>query len=466
MAQTIETQLVVLGGGPGGYAAAFLAADRGIETTLIEARERPGGVCLHCGCIPSKALLHAAKLITNAQEADEWGLKFSTPEIDIDKLRTKKDKIVDVMSGHLAHVSKQKNINYIQARGTFADSQTLSLDNGDSVRFRNCIVATGSQPTKIPLFDIGSDRVMDSTSILELKDIPESLLVIGGGYIGLEMGSVYAALGTKVSVVEFMDALLPAVDADLVKPLHRRLKRNFDKIMLGTKVVKLEDTGNGVKATFEGPKVKEPEITYDRVLAAIGRRPNSKNIGLENTKVEVDEKGFVKVDKQRRTTDPNIFAIGDIAGEPMLAHKASHEGKLAVQVIAGDRGVEWDVRAIPAVVFTDPEIAWAGLMENDAKQEGREVKTAFFDWKPSGRATTRGRNDGITKLVVDPETDQVLGIGLCGEEAGEMIGEAVLAIEMGATSRDIAMSIHAHPTLTETVMEASESLHGMATHIY
>ncbi len=465
MAQTIETQLVVLGAGPGGYAAAFLAADRGIETTLIDARDRPGGVCLHCGCIPSKALLHAAKLITDAQEADDWGLKFLSPEIDIDKLRAKKQKIVDVMSNHLASVSKQKKINYIQTRGTFADSQTLSLENGDTVRFKNCILATGSQPAKIPTFDIGSDRVMDSTSILELKDIPESLLVIGGGYIGLEMGSVYAALGTKVSVVEFMDALLPVVDPDLVKPLQRRLKKNFEKIMLGTKVVKLEDVDNGVKATFEGAKVKETEVTYDRVLTAIGRRPNSKNIGLENTKVEVDEKGFVKVDKQRRTTDQNIFAIGDVAGEPMLAHKASHEGKLAVQVIAGDKGVEWDVRAIPAVVFTDPEIAWAGLMENEAKQEGREVKTAMFDWKASGRATTLGRTDGVTKLVVDPETDQVLGIGLCGQEAGEMIAEAVLAIEMGATSRDIGMSIHAHPTLSETVMEASESFHGMATHI-
>ena len=465
MAETIETQLAVIGAGPGGYAAAFLAADKGMQVTLIDSRERPGGVCLMCGCIPSKALLHAAKVIEDTREAADWGLSFSEPKIDIDKLRARKNQIIDTMSGHLATGAKNRKVNYVQARATFENSSTLSLDNGNKVKFQHCILATGSSPTKLKHFDIGSPAVVDSTGILELESIPESLLVVGGGYIGLEMGTVYSALGTKVTVVELMSSLLPGVDADLVRPLAQRLNKHFKSILLETKVAKLEKAGDKVKAYFEGEDIKEPEQIFERVLVAVGRRPNSANLGLENTSIELDDKGFVKVDEYRRTTDRNIFAIGDIAGEPMLAHKAAHEGKTAVQVIAGEPAM-WDVRAIPAVVFTDPEIAWAGLTQSEAKAQKRDVNVARFDWRASGRATTLGRNDGLTKLIVDPETDRVLGVGMVGDGVGEMIAEGVLAIEMGATARDLAMSIHPHPTLTETVMESGESLHGLATHIY
>ncbi len=465
MAKTIETQLAVVGAGPGGYAAAFLAADKGMQVALIDSRERPGGVCLMCGCIPSKALLHAAKIITDTREAEEWGLTFGEPKIEIQKLRERKNKIVDTMSGHLAQGAKQRKVEYHQARATFADSNTLQLDNGDKIRFQNCILATGSSPTKLPHLNIDSPAVMDSTSILELEDVPKSLLVIGGGYIGLEMGSVYAALGSKVTVVELLGNLLPGVDPDLVRPLHQRLSQQFEKILLNTKVTKLEQADGKVKVTLEGEEIDNPEQNFEKVLVAVGRRPNSANLGLENTNVELDDKGFVKVDAYRRTTDKNIFAIGDVAGEPMLAHKASHEGKVAVQVLAGEPAM-WDVRAIPAVVFTDPEIAWTGLTQTEAKQQNREVKVARFDWRASGRASTLGRNDGLTKLIVDPETDRVLGVGMVGQEVGEMIAEGVLAIEMGATARDLGMCIHPHPTLTETVMEAGESLHGLATHIY
>lgn len=460
-----DAELVVIGGGPGGYAAAFLAADKGMNVTLVEKDARPGGVCLHCGCIPSKALLHAAKVIAETREAEEWGLHYSEPKIDIDKMRDKKDSIIDMLSGHLAHVAKQRKVNYIQATATFENSNTLSLDNGDKLTFKNCILATGSSPTKLPHLNIDSPKVLDSTSVLKLETVPKSMLVIGGGYIGLEMGTVYASLGCKVSVVELMGSLLPGVDADLVKPLHKRLSKLFDKIMLNTKVVKVEDVGDGIKVSFDGEDLENNSMVYDRVLVAIGRRPNSKNLGLENTRVEVDDKGFVVVDEYRRTTDSKIFAIGDVAGEPMLAHKASAEGKLAVQVLAGEPAM-WDVRAIPAVVFTDPEIAWAGITENEAKKQGIEYQVAKFDWAYSGRATTLGRNDGVSKIIFDPETDRILGIGLAGAGVGEMIAEAVLAIEMGATTRDLAMSIHPHPTLTESVMEASESVHGLATHLF
>ncbi len=465
MAKTIETELAVLGAGPGGYAAAFLAADKGMEVTLIDSRSLPGGVCLHCGCIPSKALLHAAKLINDAKEAADWGLKFTSPKIDLDKLRERKKKIVGGMAEHLGASAKQRKVNFVHATGKLADSNTLELENGDKVRFQKCILATGSSPTRLPFLNIDHPAVVDSTGILELEDIPKKMLVVGGGYIGLEMGSVFAALGTKVHVVEMMGNLLPGVDTDLVRPLHQRLKEEFKKIMLNTKVQKIEPDGKSVKAHFEGEEIDEKVIEYDRVLIAIGRKPNSQNIGLDNTEIEVDDKGFVKVDGHRQTTEKGIYAIGDLAGEPMLAHKASHEGKVAVQSMLGEPAI-WDVRAIPAVVFTDPEIAWCGLTESEAKKENRKVKVARFDWRASGRATTLGRNDGLTKLIVDPETDRLLGMGLTGTEAGEMISEGVVAIEMGATALDLGMSIHPHPTLTETIMEAGESLHGLATHLY
>jgi dihydrolipoamide dehydrogenase len=355
-------------------------------------------------------------------------------------------------------------VTYVPARAAFENSTTLRLDNGSGLRYRTCILATGSSPTRLPAFNLDSPRLMDSTAALKLEDVPKSLLVVGGGYIGLELGTVYAALGSQVTVVELTGSLLPGVDPDLVRPLHARLTKQFHKIHLNTKVTKVAEVSGGLRAALEGEGV-EPEMTFERVLVAVGRRPNSRGLGLENTKVQVDDKGFVRVDAKRRTTDEHIYAIGDVAGEPMLAHKASHEGKVAVEVIAGEPA-QWDARAIPAVVFTDPEIAWCGLTEAEAKQQNREVKVARFHWGASGRALTLGRTDGLTKLIVDPESDRLLGVGLVGVGAGELIAEGVVAIEMAATARDLAMCIHPHPTLTETIGEAAESLHGLATHLY
>ncbi len=463
MPETLQTDLVVLGGGPGGYSAAFLAADLGISTVLIDATPKPGGTCLHRGCIPSKALLHAAHVIHSAHDAADFGIKFATPEIDLAKLRTKKEKIVDMMASHLLEMCKKRGVKHVPGRGAFVDANTIQVDDGPAIKFKNAIVATGSIPAKLPTFDIGSKRILDSTSALELENIPKSLLVVGGGYIGLEMGTVYSSLGSKVSVVELTPSLLPGADADLVQPLHARLKTQLHAIYLNTKVVKVEEVNEGIKVTFEG-EAPEKEVVYEKILVSVGRRPNSANLGLEKIGVAM-ERGFIKVDAQRRTNVSNIFAIGDIAGEPMLAHKASHEGKLAVQVIAGEP-LAWDVRCIPAVVFTDPEIAWAGITENEAKKENREVKVGKFRWGASGRATTLGRSDGVTKVIIDPKSDRVLGVGIAGPGAGELISEAVVAIEMGGTAKDLAMCIHPHPTLTETMWEAAESLHGLSTHLY
>jgi dihydrolipoamide dehydrogenase len=465
MAENVETDLVVIGAGPGGYAAAFLAADLGLRVALVDAATKPGGVCLHCGCIPSKALLHAARLITEAHEAGSWGLHFQAPKIDLPALRARKEKIVDSMATNLAELAKRRKVTYLQARATFDNSTTLKLDNGGSVTYKHCILATGSLPARPPMLNLNSPRLLDSTGALQLENAPTSLLVVGGGYIGLEMGTVYAALGSKVTVVEMTPSLLPGVDADLVRPLHTRLKPLFENIYLNTTVTKIAEESNGIGATLEGEEVKDKQPVFDRVLVAVGRRPNSRDLGLAKTKVQTDQRGFVKVDGQRRTDDPAIFAIGDVAGEPMLAHKAAHEGKLAVEVIAGHKSV-WDTRAIPAVVFTDPEIAWCGITETEVQKQNREVKVARFHWAASGRATTLGRNDGLTKLIVDPESDRILGVGIVGAGAGELIAEGVVAVEMAATARDLALSIHPHPTLSETLGEAAESLHGLATHIY
>jgi dihydrolipoamide dehydrogenase len=465
MVDSVDTDLVVLGAGPGGYAAAFLGADRGLRVTLVDDRPKPGGVCLHCGCIPSKALLHAARIIGETHEAASWGLKFSPPQIDLGALRSKKEKIVDTLASSLARLCKERQINWIQTRGVFEDANTLGLKSGGKVRFKNAIIGTGSSPSRIPGLDLPTPLLMDSTGALNLENVPGSLLVVGGGYIGLEMGTVYAALGSKVTVVELTGSLLPGVDPDLVRPLYQRLQTQFQKIHLNTKVAKVEQAGKSIRATLEGPEVTEAQQTFDRVLVSVGRRPNSRELGLDKAGVAVDDKGFIKVDEHRRTNIPHIYAIGDVAGEPMLAHKAAHEGKLAVEVITSEPAV-WEPRCIPAVVFTDPEIAWAGLMENEAKKANREVKVARFHWAASGRAMTLGRTDGVTKLVVDPETDRILGVGVAGPGAGELISEGVLAIEMAATARDIALSIHPHPTLTETISEAAESLHGLASHLY
>jgi dihydrolipoamide dehydrogenase len=460
----MDTELVVLGGGPGGYAAAFLAADRGIKVTLIDAAAKPGGTCLFVGCIPSKALLHAAHLITAARDAGAFGISFTAPKIDVKVLRAKKDKIVDMHASHLLDLCKKRGVTFLSGRGSFTDPQTIQVEGGATVTFKNAIVATGSTPAKLPSLSLNSPRVLDSTSALNLDNVPATLLVVGGGYIGLEMGTVYAALGSKVTCVELTGSLLPGVDADLVRPLAARLKSHFHQICLNTKVAKIAEAPGGIRATFEGD-VTDKEQTFEKIIVAVGRRPNSADLGLDKAGVDVDAKGFIKVNEQRRTTNSNIFAIGDVAGEPMLAHKASHEGKLAAQVIAGETLV-WDPRAIPAVVFTDPEIAWCGLTETEAAQQERAVRVARFHWAASGRATTLGRTDGLSKIVTDPQTDQVLGVGLCGPGAGELIAEGVLAIEMGATAKDIALSIHPHPTLTETVSEAAETLHDLSSHIF
>ncbi len=463
-----KTKLVVIGGGPGGYAAAFLAADLGIETTLVEMEKNPGGVCLYRGCIPSKALLHAAKLLNETRDAANIGLTFGEPKIDLDKLRGWKESVVGKMTGGLGQLTKARKINYIKGRARFVSPTELDIEteNGSQkLSFEHAILATGSRPARIPAFDIGSSRIMDSTGALELESIPKTLLVVGGGYIGLELGSVYAALGTKVTVVEMTSGLLPGADRDLVKELEKSLKKNLHSIMLETKVVSMKEGKNGIKVNFEGEKVTEPEQTFEKVLISVGRVPNSQDLGLENTKIVPDKRGFVDVDAQRRTVEPTIYAIGDIAGEPMLAHKASHEGRLAVEAIAGHK-VAWEPQAIPAVVFTDPEIAWAGLTETQAEKEGRNINVARFPWAASGRATTLDRSDGVTKIIIDPETERVLGIGIAGPGAGELIAEGALAIEMAALASDLKLTIHPHPTLSETVMESAEVLFGQATHIH
>ncbi|MBX3425965.1 MAG: dihydrolipoyl dehydrogenase [Pirellulales bacterium] len=467
----MHSQVVVLGGGPGGYAAAFLAADLGMEVTLVESDPRLGGTCLLRGCIPSKALLHVAKVIAEAREMIEWGVEFGAPKLAVEKMRARKEKVIETLSGGLAQLAKRRNVKRIHATGIFVDSNTLQLEGGDPatyeeerLTFDHCILATGSTPAMPKMFAIGSERVMDSTGALQLADIPESLLVVGGGYIGLEMGSVYAELGSKVTVVEFTEGLLPGADRDLVKPLHKALVERFEKIYLGTKVTGLKAVGDKVEASVEGPETSGT-LTFDRVLVSVGRRPRTAGIGLENTKVTLDDKGFVRIDDQQRTSDPAILAIGDAAGEPMLAHKASHEGKVAAEVLAGEPAA-FDKAAIPAVVFTDPEIAWAGLTADQAKLEGRKVEIAQYPWQASGRAIAIGKTDGMTKWLIDPETDRVLGCGIVGSGAGELIAEAVVAIEMGCNIRDVAESVHPHPTLSETVAFAGEVHLGAATEVY
>lgn len=465
---TLTTDLVVLGGGPGGYPAAFAAADHGMDVTLVNEESTPGGVCLHRGCIPSKALLHVAKLINETREAEQWGLTFSKPKLDLDKLRDFKNSVIGGLTGGIGQLAKARGVKLVQARGSFLDSNTLELKNADgstgTLKFNKAIVATGSSPAMPGFFNIGDERVMDSTGALALADVPKKLLVVGGGYIGLEMGSVYAALGSQVTVVEMLSGLLPGADRDLVRPLQKRLAGQFKAIHLNTKVAKLTASKKGIVADLEGEGVDSPQ-TFDRVLISIGRRPNSRGCGLENTKVEIDDKGFIVVDKNQRTADPNLMAIGDIAGEPMLAHKATREAKVAVETLLNEPA-EFDNVAIPAVVFTDPELAWAGITENEAKAEGREVNVVRFPWAASGRAQTLSRTEGLTKLITEPKTERVLGVGMVGPGAGEMIAEAVIAVEMGLVARDLADSIHAHPTLSETLMEAAEAVFGQATHSY
>ena len=462
-----STQVAVLGAGPGGYAAAFYAADLGMQVALIDEEANPGGVCLYRGCIPSKALLHVAKVIDEARHAGAWGVTFPEPTIDIDKLRSFKQGVVDKLTGGVGQVARLRKVKFLQGRATLTGPHSMTIAGkgaATSLQFEHCILATGSQPTRIPSLSIDSPRMMDSTAALEVPDVPASMLVIGGGYIGLELGTVYATLGSKVSVVEMTPGLLPGADRDLASVLHKRLDKLFAAIMLNTKVTKVVEHTKGIRVTFEADGQTNEQV-FDRVLVAVGRRPNSKIPGLDATAVKIDAKGFIETDGQRRTAESSIFAIGDVAGEPMLAHKASHEARVAIEAIAGHKAV-FEPQAIPAVVFTDPEIAWCGLTEAQAAEQGIEIEVAKFPWAASGRAITIDRPEGLTKLLLEPKSGRVLGVGIAGSGAGELIAEGVLAIEMGATADDMKLTIHPHPTLSETLMESAEVFFGQSTHVF
>lgn len=464
-----STDLAVVGAGPGGYAAAFLAADLGLSVTLIDPEPNPGGICLYRGCIPSKALLHVARLIGETREAKRWGVTFSEPEIDLDRLRKWKDGVVHKLTGGLGQLTRKRKVRYTQGRAKLLGSGSLEIQpsGGASSRasFGSIVLATGSSSVRLPEWPENSPRILDSTTALELAEVPGKLLVVGGGYIGLELGSVYAALGSRVTVVEMTSGLLPGVDRDLVRPLARKLEGAFEEILLDTKVARFEDRQDGVRVTLEGTEVSKPERMFDRVLVSVGRRPNSADLGLKSTRAETSKAGFVQVDAQLRTGEPGLSAIGDLVGQPMLAHKASHEGRVAVEAIAGKQ-VAFAPAAIPAVVFTEPEIAWCGLTETDAKQQGSKVEVVRFPWAASGRALTMDRTEGVTKLLIDPQTERILGVGIVGSGAGEMIAEGVLAVEMAALATDLKLSIHPHPTLSETIMESAEVFFGQSTHIH
>ncbi len=461
-----ETEVLVIGGGPGGYAAAFRAADLGMDVTLVDMAERPGGVCLFRGCIPSKTFLHLVELIHDAAHAEAMGISFGPPEIDLEAIRAWKGKVIDKLANGLVSLAGGRGIQRIKGRAVFEASDRVRMHESDvgHIKFRHAILATGSHPTPFPSIALKKGgRIMNSTGALELADVPESLLILGGGYVGLELGTVYAALGSKVSVVELGDRLLPGVDKDLVKPVKRRLTEIFENIALNTRVTTLKEHENGVNVTLEG-EINKPEQTFDRVLIAIGRQPNTKELGLENTNVKVDDRGFVIVDDQQRTADERIFAVGDVVGGMMLAHKATHEGKVAAEVIGGKPSA-FEARAIPAVVYTDPQIAYCGLTQEQAQKENRTVAVNRFPWKASGRALTMDATEGHTKILIDPETERILGVGVVGRGAEDIISEGVLAVEMGALAGDVALSIHPHPTLSETEGEAAEIFLGIATHV-
>ena len=463
-----QPRLAVIGAGPGGYPAAFHAAELGMDVTLIDPEANPGGVCLYRGCIPSKTLLHVASLLGEVEEAAAWGVQFGQPEIDLERLRSWKDLVISRMTGGLGLLARARRVRCVQGWARFEgpgalDVKPVSGGEPERVDFDYAVVATGSQPAAPPGFEIDGERVLDSTSALELAVVPETLLVVGGGYIGLELGSVYAALGSRVSVVEMETGLLPGADRDLLRPLERKLESTFAEILLSTRVANLDVQPDGVDVELAGARVENRSRSFDKVLVAVGRRPNSAGLGLDSAGVELDGRGFIKVDHQRRTTAANIFAIGDVAGEPMLAHKATYEAHVAAAAIAG-HAATYDAQAIPAVVFTDPEIAWCGLTESEARESGRPHEVARFPWAASGRATTLGRNDGLTKLILEPTTERVLGVGITGTGAGELIAEGVLAVEMGARADDLRLSIHPHPTTSETLMEAAEVFFNTSPH--
>lgn len=461
-----KKELVIIGAGPGGYAAAFRAADLGLKVTLIDPEENPGGVCLYRGCIPSKALLHLTEIKQEAERATDFGLKFDKPEIDLKKIRKWKEKVVKKLTGGVGQLTKGRKINYIQGEAAFKSGNELEIktENGKkkSLHFENAIIATGSVPTDLPNAQIDHKRIIDSTDALNLKDIPNSLLIIGGGYIGLEMGSVYSQFGSRVSIAEQSDRFLLGTDPDLVEIFKKA--QDFENVFFKTTAKEVKTKKGGVKVILEND-VESQEKTFDRVLIAVGRKPNSENLNLANANIEPDEKGFIKVNQRRQTTTPHIYAIGDLTGDPLLAHKASHEGRIAAEVIAGKKGAAYDPQAIPAIIFTNPAIAWCGLTETEAKKENIKVKIVKFPWSASGRAIALGESSGLTKLLIDPETEVILGGGVAGKNAGSLIPEIALAIEMGSTAKDLTLTIHPHPTLSETIMEAAESFYGSPTHL-
>jgi len=468
MPEVIQTQVAVIGAGPGGYGCAFMCADLGLQTVLIDVEKNPGGTCLYRGCIPTKALLYVSHVISNALEAEKFGVHFQKPKLDIDEIRKNVRGVVEHLTGGLGQLTRLRNIHYIQGRASFLDSNTLEvfLMDGRELRINAeyTVISAGSRPA---LFGqpIESPDIMNSNTAVNIEEIPERLLVIGGGYIGLELGTVYATLGSEVTLVEVTDGLLPGVDRDLVRPLEKHLEKVFHQIHLKTWVKQLKPQKKGIAVELEGAEIKKPQQIFDKVLVSVGRKPNSSGLGLKNTNVAVDEKGFIRVDEQRRTTDPYIFAIGDVAGGMMLAHKATHEGRTVAEVISG-KNVAFEPQAIPAVVFTDPEIAWCGLTEGQARAKNIPIQVTKFPWSASGRAMTMFRGEGVTKMITHAETKQILGFGIAGANAGELIGEATLAIEMGATPEDIDLTIHPHPTLNETIMETAGAFLGRSTHLY
>lgn len=465
--EPIKTEIVVLGAGPGGYAAAFYAADKGKKVILVEQDKRLGGVCLNRGCIPSKAFLHAAKFITEAKESAQRGITFDPPRLDLEKIRAWKESILNKLAQGIGFLAQKRGVQVVSGRGHFEDSETLRVetDAGQKfIKFDKAIIAVGSKSTLPKAFDLGNPRVMTSREALQLEDIPPTLLVVGGGYIGMELGTVYATLGSQVVVVEALDSILMGADADLVRPVQNYAKKHFREVRVKTKVLNMSTSGKQIKVLMEvnGQQVQE---LYDRVLVAVGRTPNCSHVGLENTKVTRDEKGFIQVNAQQQTEDASIYAIGDVVGGALLAHKAAKEARIAVEVITGGSSAFENI-VIPAVVFTDPELAWCGLTETEARQKGVQVQVAKFPWTASGRALSFDRTDGLTKLIIEPETERILGVGIVGAGAGELIGEGVLAVEMGATARDLAESVHPHPTLSETLMECAEVFYGHATHTF
>jgi len=463
----LHADVVVLGAGPGGYTAAFRAADLGKSVILIERHEKLGGVCLNVGCIPSKALLHVAKVITEAEEVGSHGVTFGKPAVDIDAVRSWKNEVVGKLTRGLSGLAKQRKVKVVRGEGRFVSGNSIEVATAEgisTISFDSAIIAAGSSVAKIPGFPYEDPRIIDSTGALALESIPERMLVVGGGIIGLEMAAVYSALGAKITVVELMDSLIPGADKDIVKPLHKHIESRYEAILLKTRVTKMEPLAEGIRVHFEGEKAPEPQL-FDKILMAVGRRPNGKAVGAENAGVVVDERGFIPVDGQCRTNVPNIFAIGDIVGEPMLAHKATYEAKIAAEVISGHKA-HFDALTIPSVAYTDPEVAWMGLTEKEAKQQGVEYDKAVFPWAASGRSLSTGRSEGMTKLVFAKDSGKLLGAAMVGTNAGELIAEMVLALEMGADAEDIALTIHPHPTLSETAMFASEIAIGSITDLY